>query len=186
MTAAASTSPTEVMATRVSRLRISTTAASRDRLMLYVGGALLPLGILVVLLGWIGASHTVLIFEQIPYMISGGQFGQSLVFAGGFIYFAYWMSLLVRESRTRHVEMIAALRSLEATVAATKPEVGAVTGVSPAGPESATVAGAALVSTATGSMYHRTNCQVVANRPALRPVTDRSGLEPCKLCQPDL
>lgn len=112
--AAPAVSPTAALASRVAALRTRAGDANRDRLMLYVGGALLPLGLLVVILGWYGASHTVLLFEQIPYLISGGQIGTALVFAGGFIYFAYWLSLLVRESRTRHDEMVTVLRDIHA------------------------------------------------------------------------
>ena len=48
-----------------------------DRWMLVVGGTMVPLGIVFVLLGWFGASRSVLVFEQIPYLISGGVLGRS-------------------------------------------------------------------------------------------------------------
>ena len=84
--------------------------------MLVVGGVLVPLGVLLVFLGWLGASRTPLLFEQIPYLISGGQLGLALVVGGGFVYFTYWQAVRVREARAQHAELIAALARLEATM----------------------------------------------------------------------
>jgi hypothetical protein len=84
--------------------------------LLIVGGILLPLGFLVILVGWMGASRTPLLFEQVPYLLSGGVLGLGLVFAGGFIYFAYWQTLLVRESRQhsdQNTQLIAGLSRIE-------------------------------------------------------------------------
>ena len=94
---------------------------SSGRWMLVVGGVLVPLGVLLVFLGWLGASRTPLLFEQIPYLISGGQLGVALVIGGGFVYFTYWQSVRVREARAQHAELIAALARLEATMTAPAP-----------------------------------------------------------------
>lgn len=180
---AAKPESTDTLSRRVARLRTRGGQGDWDRWLLIVGGTLLPLGILVVILGWLGASHTVLLFEQVPYMISGGQLGQSLVFTGGFVYFAYWMTLLVRESRTRHEEMIASMSRLEAAI------VGRQASPDTAAAETPTVASPAspgFVATRKGTMLHRRDCQVVSGRNDLRAVSPGSaGLEPCKLCQPD-
>jgi len=81
--------------------------------MLVGGGTMVPLGIVFVLLGWFGASRSVLVFEQIPYLISGGVLGLALVFGGGFTYFAYWLTVMVRESRSARAEMTAVLLRME-------------------------------------------------------------------------
>jgi hypothetical protein len=83
------------------------------RVLLIVGAVLVPLGIALVLLGWQGASNTPLVFEQIPYMISGGLLGLGLMVLGGLVYFGYWLSLLVKESRLERREMIALLSSIK-------------------------------------------------------------------------
>ncbi len=171
----ATSSPTRALAESIRRLGRPSTRLSRDRIMLYVGGALLPLGLLVVGLGWLGASHTVLLFEQIPYLISGGQIGQSLVFAGGFIYFAYWQTLLVRESRARHTEMMEALNRLQPSA----PSV-------PEAPVPASPSAAEMVATPAGSMFHRPDCRVVSGRAGLRAVVEPGGMVPCRLCRPVL
>ena len=57
-----------------------------------IGGIIAPLGLIVVLLGWWGASQTPYVFEQVPYLISGGCSGSALVFLGSFFYFTHWVT----------------------------------------------------------------------------------------------
>ena len=171
----------ERLAGRVSRLRSRGGSGGLDRWLLLTGGALMPLGFLLVLLGWAGASHTPLLFEQIPYMISGGLLGVALVFAGGFVYFAYWQTLLVRESRKGREDLQASLSRLETLLAS-----GALIGGSFEGaPTTGSNGHAQYVATATGTMIHRPDCVAVANRPNLRAVSaDAPGLTACGLCEP--
>jgi hypothetical protein len=81
---------------RATKLR-GKTATDRSKALFVVGGAAVSLGFAMVLLGYLGASHTIYVFEQIPYLISGGIFGGSLVVAGGFCYFAFWLTRLYNE-----------------------------------------------------------------------------------------
>lgn len=68
--------------------------------LLLVGGAVaVSLGLLLVSLGWLGASRTIYVFEQVPYLISGGIFGGCLVIAGSLSYFGYWLTKVHEESR---------------------------------------------------------------------------------------
>jgi hypothetical protein len=167
----------ERLATKVKGLRVPrATFSFSDRWMLVVGGTLLPLGVVLVLLGWYGASHTVLLFEQIPYLISGGMLGLALVMGGGFVYFAYWMTLMVRENRTGREEMQAVLLRMEELMQAQ---------AQPQTRRTATVASTDLVATKTGTMMHRPDCVAVDGRDNLRSVTAKTaGLTPCKLCDP--
>ena len=172
----------ERLAGRVARLRSRGGTGNLDRWLLLGGGALMPLGFLLVILGWAGASHTPLLFEQIPYMISGGLLGVALVFAGGFLYFAYWLTLLVRESRVAREDLQASLERLETLLAS-----GAMIGGLPAGEQydASTNGHAQFVATATGSMIHRPDCVAVADRPNLRAVSpDTPGYTACGLCEP--
>jgi len=68
-------------------------------LLLVVGSVVTSLGLLLVALGWLGASHTIYVFEQIPYLISGGILGGCLVVAGCLTYFAYWVTKVHQQSR---------------------------------------------------------------------------------------
>ena len=168
----------ERLSSNVRALRVPRAGFSlNDRWMLYVGGTLLPLGLVLVILGWQGASHTVLTFEQIPYMISGGLLGLALVFAGGFVYFAYWMTLMVRENRLMRADLVSVLGRMELLMQETAMPALA--------PRTAAAPTAKLVATKTGSMLHRADCVAVQNRDNLRPVTAATkGLTPCALCDP--
>jgi apolipoprotein N-acyltransferase len=64
-----------------------------ERWLAAAGGALVLAGLMLVIIGWVGTSRTVLVAGQIPYVVSGGLLGLGLVFLGGFLYFAYWLAL---------------------------------------------------------------------------------------------
>ncbi|MFN2537915.1 MAG: hypothetical protein ABR549_07140 [Mycobacteriales bacterium] len=81
---------------RATKLR-GKTSTDRSKALFVVGGAAVSLGLAMVLLGYLGASHTIYVFEQIPYLISGGILGGCLVVAGGFCYFAFWLTRLHAE-----------------------------------------------------------------------------------------
>jgi hypothetical protein len=165
----------ERLASRVVGLR-GRRGLSSDRWMLLVGGLLLPLGIVFVLLGWWGASHTVFVFEQVPYLLSGGVLGLALVISGGFVYFAYWLTLMVRESRLGRAELTAALERVERLLE---------DGVAPRTARTAGAPAGRLVATRAGTMLHRPDCVAVDGKSDLREVSaDAPGLTPCKLCDP--
>src|SRR3546814_13810250 len=86
-----------------------------------MGGVIAPLGVVIVLLGWWGASRTPHVFEQVPYLISGGLLGIALVFLGAFFYFAHWLTELVREHRTQSAAIVDALTRLQDQVAELSP-----------------------------------------------------------------
>jgi hypothetical protein len=109
-------SPAVDLAERAARLRGRAIPATR--VMLVSGGALLALGFALIVLGWLGAAHTVLLFEQVPYLLSGGLFGLGLVFVGAFTYFAYWQTLLVRDAREHNERVVAGLTRIEELLAA--------------------------------------------------------------------
>lgn len=138
------------------------------------GSILLPLGVVLVLLGWYGAAHSPYVFQQIPYLVSGGVLGVALVVAGGFSYFGFWLSKLVYEGREQNQALLAALARMEARVGAT-PALGSPT---PA-------ASPVLLATPSGTMMHRPDCPIVAGKSGLRTVDpDDPKLEPCGICQP--
>jgi 4-amino-4-deoxy-L-arabinose transferase-like glycosyltransferase len=94
---------------RAARLARRVRSDTPHRWMLIAGGILVPAGILLIILGWVGASHTILLFEQLPYVVSGGLGGLALVVLGGFVYFAYWQTVALREARERDREIVDAL-----------------------------------------------------------------------------
>jgi hypothetical protein len=168
------------LSSRVGSLRSrARSTGDKDRYLLVAGSVLVPLGLLLVVLGWVGASGTVLLFEQLPYIVSGGLLGLALVVAGGFVYWSYWQTLLVREARLDRAELTAGLTRLEALLEQALEARLQAPGAPPAAPP------VDLVVTARGTMLHRSDCSVVAGREGLRPAAaDTPGLQPCRLCDP--
>ncbi|MGK2948225.1 MAG: hypothetical protein ACSLFP_06605 [Acidimicrobiales bacterium] len=150
-----------------------------ERILLILGGILAPLGLVAVLLGWWGAARTPHLFEQVPYLISGGLLGLGLVFLGSFFYFTHWLTELVKEHRTQSRALLDALTVLQERVE----RLGGVAaaGTATNGHDPGQVV---LVATERGTMAHRAECVVVAGKSPLRPVGVGDGLRPCKLCEP--
>jgi hypothetical protein len=65
------------------------------RWMLVPGSLAVLLGFGLMVLGWVGASHTARQIEQIPYLISGGLVGLALVILGGLLLAStFWVAVL--------------------------------------------------------------------------------------------
>lgn len=191
---------------RLLRLLERASASSRfnlgERWLFALGGALVVAGFVVVIIGWAGASRTVLVAGQVPYLISGGLIGLGLVFLGGFLYFGHWVAVLVRESRERGAEdredlalvrdsLTEIQRSLTVVAAALTAATAVPAGALPAaagGFVTATVGSddtaPVLLATATGTMAHRPGCRALAGKPNLRTVGVHDGLKPCGMCRP--
>lgn len=172
--------PADTLTEGVRTLRIGTARIHLgERILLVLGGIIAPLGLVVVLLGWWGAARTPFLFEQLPYLISGGLLGLGLVFLGAFFYFAHWLTELVKEHRVQSRAMLDAIGRLHDEV--TKLGGGSVAVTSNGHHPEEVV----LVATERGSMAHRAECVVVAGKTSLHPVRPGDGLAPCKLCDPD-
>jgi hypothetical protein len=88
------------------------------RFLMSVAAALMAAGLLVIVLGWVGAANSVLIEEQVPYLISGGLLGLALALIGALTLFTHWLTVSVRDARAHeaarhrdHVELMHAIRS---------------------------------------------------------------------------
>ena len=174
------------LADSLARLRRRTKLVATERWLLVAGSVMVPLGAILVILGWFGAAHTGRLFEQIPYMISGGLFGLVLVIAGSFCYFGYWLARLVSDERQQTNQLLEALERIEGHLAngSTPPTRDAAT--APARPPLSSTR-PEFVATLTGSLYHRPDCLVVADRSAddLRSVrAGAKGRTPCRICLP--
>lgn len=165
------------LAERTSRLRLRK-QIPLDRWLQTAGGILLPLGILIIIVGWYGAAHTTRVWKQTPYLLSGGLLGVGLIIAGGFCYFAWWLTKLVEDGREQAAKAAVtaerAAAALERIEAVLRRDAGL--------DDTAT-----LVVTATGTMAHRPGCAVLIGKDGLRNVRpDEPGLKGCLICEPDL
>ncbi|HZU78890.1 MAG TPA: hypothetical protein VE991_03145 [Acidimicrobiales bacterium] len=160
------------LAQSISVLRARRVNISLESLFLTVGALCLPIGVIVILLGWYGASHTGHLYEQNDYLISGGLLGLGLIFIGGFLYFGYWMTRQIRATETGSQQTLRALARLEEKLD------GTATGSAPS-------ATGVFVVTEHGSMLHRPSCPAVADKSVRildRPDTTR--YRPCTICMP--
>ena len=175
-------------ANRFSRLRDGVSSIGRGsdgsfaRWLMIGGGALMGIGIAAIVLGWAGASHTPYVFEQMPYVISGGLLGAALAVIGGLLYFAYWMTRSLEEARAASDRTVDALQRIEELLGART-----VTATNGNGAPSAiaTTARVPFVKTGRGSMFHRPDCSMVAGKGELVGVgSSGDGFQPCGVCDP--
>jgi hypothetical protein len=66
---------------------------------LAAGAILLPVGLVVIILGWYGAANTPYQYDQLSYLVSGGLLGLGLTFCGGFLYFGAWLARIAADNR---------------------------------------------------------------------------------------
>src|SRR3954447_21345238 len=92
------------------------------QLVLFCAGAiLLPLGLVVIVLGWYGAANTPYQYDQLSYLVSGGLLGLGLTFTGGFLYFGAWLARLAadaKESQRRLADTLLVLADVTSRAAA--------------------------------------------------------------------
>lgn len=175
-----------------------------ESVLVTVGAICVPVGVILIIVGWYGVAHTGFVFQQNAYLISGGMLGLGLIFIGGFAYFAYWMTRQLRASDSNTQQMLRALSRLETQMAAVAASTAAsafaaangkvVSGAARAsgGRRGTTTVAAApsvpsapLVATERGSLLHRPDCPAVANKGHLREIhPDTPGYRPCLVCNP--
>lgn len=142
---------------------------------LFVGGAvLLPLGLVVIVLGWYGAAHTPYEYDQLSYLISGGLLGLGLTFCGGFLYFGAWLARIAADQRDTAARLADTLLVLADAVSR---------GGAAHDPAAGRDAGSVLVVAGDGTTVHRADCDLIARREDLRPAGPAAAdLAPCRFC----
>lgn len=179
----------------VARTRLRDRVSTTDQLMTVAAAVLLPLGLVFVFFGWYGAARTPYLFEQVPYLVSGGLIGLGLIATGGFVLFGSWIARTAREQALRDETLIEAVRDMRDELARLRLNPPGPSPAPPAqrGRRKATAPPAVngsslhgLVATARGSMLHRSDCAIVTGRDDVHEVVDADaeGLRPCRLCEP--
>lgn len=80
----------------------------------FLGTMLMTAGIAAILFAWWGVAHTGYVFEQIPYVVSGGILGVGLIGVGGFLYFGSWLVKLLEEQRQTTYALLQLLEDRDA------------------------------------------------------------------------
>jgi hypothetical protein len=104
----------------LARLRIRASSPTTEQRLLVAGLAAMPVGLLLIIVGYIGASGTTDFSSQVPYLISGGVLGLGLIVVGAVLFLRYslarylrfWLLRLIYEERTRSEQQVAALDRL--------------------------------------------------------------------------
>ena len=143
------------------------------------GIGLAVLGFLLLFLGWNGAASYDRVPAQIPYVISGGLVGLSVMVLAGAM-------LIVNAQRQDRSAMLNSLAELTEAVERLALSSGTRSGGTAAGPSSLTQAMADGLVVAGPRSYHRPDCKLLDGRGVLPTVTveaaQERGLEPCRAC----
>lgn len=147
---------------------------------LFVAGAvLLPLGLVVIGLGWYGVAHTPYGYDQMSYLVSGGILGLGITFCGGFLYFGAWLARLAADQRDAQARLGDTLLVLADAVA----HAGSGAGQPPAAQRDPADV---LVVAGNSSTLHRAGCDLLVGRDDVRVAGPDAAqhLAPCRLCLP--
>lgn len=139
----------------------------------WAGAIMMPLGLVVIALGYYGVANSVFDFERDAYAFSGGFFGLGLTFTGGFLYFGAWLARIAddgRESSKRLADTLLLLADVTSRAAA----------INDHGVDTAAVP----VTAGEGTTVHRRDCSLIAHRDDLRAAGGRQGLTECRVCKP--
>jgi hypothetical protein len=83
------------------------------KIMETIGMAAIAMGFVAILLGWYGSSHSPYLYQEIPYLISGGLLGVALVIGGGVLVRCAWSLRQVEEERRNALAVVRSIDRLE-------------------------------------------------------------------------
>jgi peptidoglycan/LPS O-acetylase OafA/YrhL len=101
-------------------LRVPSQTERRERRLYWSAIVLAIAGLVVIGLGWWGASGTKYVYQELPYVISGGIFGVALVFLGAALFarysvarlLRYWLARLVADQQIQTDRIVGAITHL--------------------------------------------------------------------------
>jgi hypothetical protein len=77
------------------------------------GMSAMVFGFVCILLGWYGAAHSPYLYQEVPYLISGGLLGVALVIGGGVLVRCAWTMRQVEEDRRNALAIVRSVDRLE-------------------------------------------------------------------------
>jgi hypothetical protein len=118
--AAASENGSTPVPSRLSRLASAVDSVRRGRtdrtvrkIMQTLGMLAIGFGFACIILGWYGASHSPYLYQEMPYLISGGLLGVALVVGGGILVHSAWSLRQVEEDRRNALAVVRSIDRLE-------------------------------------------------------------------------
>ena len=74
---------------------------------------LIAFGFVCILLGWYGAANSPYLYQEVPYVISGGLLGVALVIGGGVLVRSAWSMRQIEEERRNALAIVRSVDRLE-------------------------------------------------------------------------
>ncbi|HEY1828524.1 MAG TPA: hypothetical protein VGF87_10905, partial [Acidimicrobiales bacterium] len=115
--------------TRLARLAAVVEGARRGRsdrsvrkILQVLGMLAVAFGFVCIILGWYGAAHSPYLYEEMPYLISGGVLGLALVLAGGILIWSAWSLRQVEEERRNALAIVRSIDRLERLLREIQPD----------------------------------------------------------------
>ena len=113
----------------LARLRGKRPARDEEQRLLLLGAALMPVGLVAVGLGYLGASGTNDFSSQVPFLLSGGVLGLGLTVVGATLFLRYslgrylrfWFLRLVYEEQAAADRQVEALERMAQQLADLRP-----------------------------------------------------------------
>lgn len=101
------------LATVVDRARPGRSSRNVRKWLEWIGMALIVFGFVCILLGWYGAANSPYLYEEVPYLISGGLLGVALVIGGGVLVRCGWSMRQIEEERRNALAIVRSVDRLE-------------------------------------------------------------------------
>lgn len=101
------------LAAVVDRARPGRSSRNVRKWLEWIGMALVAFGFVCILLGWYGAANSPYLYEEIPYVISGGLLGVALVIGGGVLVRSAWTMRQIEEERRNALAIVRSVDRLE-------------------------------------------------------------------------
>jgi peptidoglycan/LPS O-acetylase OafA/YrhL len=105
-------------------LQVPSQTERRERRLLWSGVVIAIAGFAVIGMGWWGASGTKYVYQEIPYVISGGIFGAALVIVGAALFARYsaarllrfWLARLLADQQVQTDRVVDAITALTVSI----------------------------------------------------------------------
>jgi hypothetical protein len=101
------------LAALVDRSRPGRQGRNVRKILQIVGMIGIIFGFVLILLGWYGAAHSPYLYEEMPYLISGGILGLAFVVAGGVLVRSAWTLRTIEEDRRNALAIVRSVDRLE-------------------------------------------------------------------------